>query len=216
MLRWSVRSAARASTTAVAAAVLLAAGCVADSGGTDGSSAPPTVSPTACPIEMVNACPELVALVEWGLARFDAAGLALPDIAVIHFDDDGERCDTADGWAVLSSQGYELLFCFDDPPTSAEDAVVRHAIVHELAHTWLHANLDDVDRQHFLDHAGLDTWNDLEVPWGRRGVERAAEAISWLVLDDPDAVLTLGGERELLESDAELIVAMATQRPRHP
>lgn len=214
MPRWSVAPLTRPTAIALVLGLGLGVGlgaCVADH---DVVQAPAT-SPTAMPTGLHEACPELVAMLEWGIARFDAAGLDLPDIASIRFDDDGERCDTADGWAVLSSEGYELSFCFEDPPPRSDDAAVRHAIVHELAHTWLHANLDGAERQRFLDHTGLATWNDLDVPWSRRGVERAAEALSWLVLDDPDAMLTLDADRDLLAGDAELLVTMA-DAPRHP
>ena len=45
--------------------------------------------------------------------------------------------------------------------------------------------MSDATRQAYLDYTGLTTWADRDVDWESRGIERAATAIAWGLLETP-------------------------------
>lgn len=48
-----------------------------------------------------------------------------------------------------------------------------------MAHAWTYHNLDDAARVAFVEHARLDTWGDHSYQHRVRGIDQAANAISW-------------------------------------
>lgn len=56
----------------------------------------------------------------------------------------------------------------------------------------MYATLDDAVRERFVDHVGLETWNDPMVPWDRRAVEHAADTIAWGLMDREMRMLAIG------------------------
>ena len=64
-----------------------------------------------------------------------------------------------------------------------EARLQEQVIVHELAHAWADQNLDDARRDAFVEFTGADSWNLAASEWNDRGTERAADLITWALLD---------------------------------
>ena len=101
--------------------------------------------------------------VDDALARFEAAGLLLPDLEVV-FADDVAECGGHDGLFRDRVVPWRVLVCSD----------LAFVVTHELAHAWEAANLDDDDRANYTERRGLATWNSRDAEWGERGVEDMA------------------------------------------
>jgi hypothetical protein len=142
--------------------------------------------------EVHNGSPGPDALVRWGLDRFRLAGLTPPRLGSVTFVTDAERCEGLDGWSTRSAGGERISICLHADEICADDACstwsleARLALLHELAHGWLSANLDDTERQAFVDFVGVSQWNDPDDAWIDRGVERAASTIGTGLVDDFD------------------------------
>ena len=93
-------------------------------------------------------------------------GLELPDVHIV-FTDDETAC-----------QGYMALFEHTSPGriTICTELELL-ALVHELAHAWVEAHLDDDDRDHYTEVRGYDNWNDQTAAWEDRATEDAAFVI---------------------------------------
>lgn len=136
-----------------------------------------------------------VAIVDWAIGRFDAAGLTLPPLEV-NFHVDPSGCLGNSG---LYDAGH-LDVC-----TSGQSSYARKTIVHELAHAWIDRNVPAALRSKFMRMRGTETWNDGDQPWGLRGYEQAAEVITWVVgpgltpllPDHPDPAAIEGAYRVL-------------------
>lgn len=133
--------------------------------GTETTPTPPAVSFVGAPSDRERA------MVVWGMGRFVAAGLQLPDVTVSF----PAVCRGADGRALagryLVGRG-EIELCRPS----------RRLAVHELAHAW-----DDgtnLDRPALLEQLQLDHW--YEQP-GRRstdsGGEQLALIVTWGLMD---------------------------------
>jgi hypothetical protein len=109
-------------------------------------------------------------LVEWATGRFEHAGLDLPQVEYV-FHDDLMPCGGRVGLYHASQRLLEM--CRLDRPT----------VLHELAHAWANAHLDDATRRAFMATRGLDVWHGGDVPWEQRATEHAAEIIAWALLD---------------------------------
>lgn len=142
-------------------------------------------------IEILNGSPELEAFVEWGLSRFDDAGLPLPSVASVTFVRAHTACYEVGGTARPSEAGAHITLC-----RSIDDLCLdgtcrtwaprhRQLLLHELAHPWLDEHVDRAGRTEFLDLVGLQQWWDPSDPWEERGVEWAADAIAYGLMDDP-------------------------------
>lgn len=117
---------------------------------------------------------ELTAEIESAMARFDSAGLTLPELR-IYAHATNEGC-----------QGHIGLFNGDQSGNRIDLCVrTEYLILHELAHAWEHHFMTESTREAFLDHTGLTTWNHIETDWDERGIEAAAQAIAWGLLDTP-------------------------------
>jgi hypothetical protein len=118
-------------------------------------------------------------LARWAVERFDDAGLDLPRMEIAFFDDrsgcEGRLGYYDDGVASLCRKNLDTLGARN--------------LVHEMAHGWAEANLDDADRDRFLRLRGLSTWNDPDAVWDDRGFEHAAEIVAWAISDQGDGIL---------------------------
>ena len=56
--------------------------------------------------------------------------------------------------------------------------------LHELAHPWLDAHVDEPTRDAFLEHVRLPRWADPTDAWWDRGLERAANTLAFGLLDE--------------------------------
>lgn len=114
------------------------------------------------------------ALVMAAVDRFTAVGLDLPDLEIrIHPDTDG--CGGKQGLFQARGEIGVVDLCFSR----------EFLVLHELGHAWEHFALDDRDRADFLEVSGFETWQSRDVPWSRRGIERAADAIAHGLLSAP-------------------------------
>ena len=142
-------------------------------------------------IDVFNGTPAVHAFLEWGLERFDLAGLEMPQVESVTFLEASAYCYNLGGEATSTDQGAAIILC-----RTADDVCVddhcrqwrdrdRQLWLHELAHPWLDAHTDDSIRADYLELTGLQRWSDPQDPWEERGVELAAETIAYGLMDEP-------------------------------
>lgn len=131
--------------------------------------------------------------IRWAYARFIAAGLEVPN-ATILFTTNPAICG---GYLGRFRAALNLVqICIDD---NIGESALRWLLLHELAHAWEHATLDDDHRERFRLSRGAPTWGSGEHEWTDRAVEHAAEVVAWGLFDIRLEVKPIGGD-----SDAEL------------
>ncbi len=149
-------------------------------------------------ITVYSGTPDLNRLLAWGLGRFEAAGLAPATIASATFTLYGEFCDDMRARYRSTDEGADIGFCFDESDACPNDgcasftALGRQLVLHELAHAWIEASIDESARQRFTDYAGLEVWTGQSVPWDERAVEHAAETITWGLMDQDMRLIQIG------------------------
>jgi hypothetical protein len=121
-------------------------------------------------------------LVSWAYARFELVGMELPSVD-ISFHDDTDACGGVHGRFRGSGDDRKVLVCVRDAGTFATRLERQRTLVHELAHAWDHANLDDEARRHLLPVVDAHGWYAADADWDERGVERFAETIVWGLYD---------------------------------
>ena len=114
-------------------------------------------------------------LVNHAIGRFDEQGLDLPEIDFV-FHDDLLPCDGHKGRFHRNTRTLEM--CSMDPIT----------MLHELAHAWAGENLSEQTKKDFVLSHDLDSWNNHDDEWDRRGTEHVAETIAWALATDPHHV----------------------------
>lgn len=115
------------------------------------------------------------ALVDFALGRFETQGLELPEVDFV-FHDSLLPCDGHKGMYHKTPRKLEM--CSMD----------KRTMLHELAHAWANASLTSAQMSSFVSWRNLDSWNDHDHAWERRGTEHVAETIAWALLDDPNHV----------------------------
>lgn len=137
---------------------------------------------------------EQIGLVESSMMRFSDIGLQRPPHVVVSFHDDVEQCAGNLGLSTVENQLPRIRICWSHEDPGVQRVVREQALVHEVAHVWLDANVSDISRNEFVALTGSDSWNLGSTTWTERGVERAAELLTWAALDptvlfvDTDAV----------------------------
>ena len=151
-------------------------------------------------VDVRNGTPSLAALVGWGLARFDLAELPLPTVRRVTFTDYTGYCREVEGRTLRlpdedpltgepTGGGWEIVLCMNDDDVYLDDsltepsALVRHIVLHELAHVWIEEHVDEARRERLMAWLRLPTWDDHDVAWDQRGVEWAASFIAWGLMD---------------------------------
>lgn len=137
-------------------------------------------------VEVHNGSPGAEELVRRALTRFPAARLAAPEVAVVAFDEEIHRQQcSSERWGLTLSAGSSsrIYLCFT--VAGAPTAFQQQLLLHELAHAWLWQNLPGTTRQDFQALLHLRTWDARDVPWGRRGIEHAADVIVWGISQPP-------------------------------
>jgi hypothetical protein len=153
-------------------------------------------------VVVLSGPPAAMRLATWAIGRFERAGLELPPTGIFFHPDD-EGCDgnlgVADGGLV--------------------DLCVRHAmepgpqriVLHELAHVWEAAALDDDCRERFMALRGLERWVGDEVDWKQRGAEQAAEIVAWALGDGTMSPMIDGArEPDALREGFDLLTSCGT------
>lgn len=175
-------------------------------------------------IDVRNSTAGLDRLLEWGLSRFEQAGLDHPRLTKVVFSSHVAECDSVAGRAHAGDDGWDLLICTseeeacEDTSCTTFELRARHTILHELAHVWMDDHLDDDAQEAFLEFVGLDDWLGTDRRWVERGIEHAAEMIAWGLLDSNMYVLRLGGpSTDHLTEGFELLTGVEPLQPAaHP
>jgi hypothetical protein len=129
-----------------------------------------------------------IALAKWGLSRFEHAGLVLPEVSLA-FHDDKRRCQGHNGY-FHPGRPHRIDICGFNWDRFL--VTPRKVMLHELAHVWLHNNLDEEAREAFLELRGLDIWQDAQAQWAEQGQEHAAEIMAWGLMDEEISMTSIG------------------------
>lgn len=154
-------------------------------------------------------------LVNWATERFALIGIDLPDVEV-SFHDDAEACDWNEGIYYRDDGVHRAQICIPDQGTFASDLHRRRTVIHELAHAWAEANLDDADRQRLLSVLDAKAWSTSDLAWKDRGSERFAETIVWGLYDQLRRPTLIDVSCAELNSDFQLITGHTPLGPVHP
>ena len=127
--------------------------------------------PAARPLVILGADGEHRRQISWAFERFRAAGLDdLPPLEV-HLHPARDDCKGRLG----SYRAGRIELCTMD----SSDPYERKFALHEMAHAWTEANLDQALEARFMRLRGVLGWNDPGLAWKERGIEQAAEIIAW-------------------------------------
>jgi hypothetical protein len=159
-------------------------------------------------IPIYNGTPNLNRLLAWGLGRFETAGLTPPTLASATFTLYSGFCDDMRARYRPTGEGADLGFCFDEEHACWDDSCTsftplgRRLVLHELAHAWMDATLDEIARQRYTDYAGLEVWSSKSVAWHQRAWEHAAETMTWGLMDRNINAIQIGylGPEQLSEA----------------
>jgi hypothetical protein len=109
--------------------------------------------------------------VDWAFHRFGEAGLRnLPPLEV-HLHRSRDDCN---GGLGLYYAG-RIDLCTKD----SSEPYQRKFALHEMAHAWTEANVPAEVLRAFMQRQRVAAWNDRRLPWKERGIEQAAEVITW-------------------------------------
>ena len=75
------------------------------------------------------------------------------------------------------------------------EAGPQRLVLHELAHAWEGATLDEACRDRFLQLRSLDAWAGDDIEWNQRGIEQLAEIVAWGLADGAMAPM-IDGDRD--------------------
>ena len=87
--------------------------------------------------------------------------------SAVTFSNDSADCDGHLGIFHRGTQPRRVIVCSD----------LKFVLTHELAHTWIDANVTAEIRTEFTAWLDLESWNDPDTEWDRRGEELAAYMI---------------------------------------
>ena len=161
-----------------------------------------TPPPPAADVTIDSASPAWTELVEWGVARFRAAGLELPALEVSVHADKGP-CD-GNGGLYQPGPTPRVRLCSAGRPDAR---AVKLLTLHELAHAWAEARLSEETRAALLELRGLEAWVDPALPPHEWGAEHAAEILSWGLMDEEVRIIRIyDAEPAQLEAGFELLV----------
>ena len=154
-------------------------------------------------------------LVVWATERFALVGLDLPDVQV-SFHDDPERCNWNEGIYHGDGDVHRAQICVPDQGTFASDLHRRRTLIHELAHAWERANLDDADRERMLMVLDADAWFTSDLSWEERGGERFAETIVWGLYDQLRRPTLIDASCAEIHADFQYITGHPAPGPIEP
>ena len=147
-------------------------------------AAPAAVDPIRAELPAaVELTPQEAAVVEGSHELFENAGLDLPTDLVASFHDSVEPCAGNLGLSTIENGTPRVRVCWSHDDEAVERRLQQQALVHEMAHAWADKNLDDATRDAFVEFTGSDSWNLRSSDWTERGTERAADLITWALLD---------------------------------
>lgn len=147
-------------------------------------------TPTPAPVAVVSSLGEVAdlttaqaELVTTSFERFTDAGLAAPTRVVPSFHDSIEACNGNLGLSTVEDGVARVRVCWSHEDPGVELLLQEQALMHELAHAWAKINLDDARRDAFVEFSGSASWDLAADSWNARGTERAADLVTWALLD---------------------------------
>lgn len=147
-------------------------------------------SSPSTPAEATNtvqpATAEYVEVVARATSAFDAAGLELPAVEIV-FSEDERECYGHYGVFQPARDPWRISICSELP----------FVLVHELAHAWIKANVDEATTKAYIELRNKPTWNSPQHDWRERGVEDAAFIIQQNLMVRPRCDLTDEWERRV-------------------
>lgn len=145
-----------------------------------------TVTTAGQRIEVHNGSGQANDLVRWAMARFATAKLSAPTISSIAFSEQAHRDQCSSGrWGVALDDGSSSRIYLCSAVEGTVTPFERQMLLHELAHAWIWQHLDESAKQSFVARLHLPSWDGVDVPWDRRGIEHAADVIAWGLSDTP-------------------------------
>ena len=130
------------------------------------------------------------AAVRWARDRFQEAGLSLPGRLRVTFHDGQKPCGGSQGGFTIEDGVSRVLICV--PDRHGRELKVKRTLLHEFAHAWDYAVLDDRVRAAFMSFRGSDGWlKESGLPYEEQAGEQAAETVTWGLMDEPFLVGTI-------------------------
>jgi hypothetical protein len=126
-----------------------------------------------------GADPRWLPSVESAVARFEAADLT-PVVADVHVwaaTDADVVCHSNAGWFSVANESARVDLCIDFHDSDLGALLRDKLMLHELAHAWIHLNVDQTVRSEFMHLRGAEGWNDPELTHTSRGTEMAANTV---------------------------------------
>ncbi len=147
--------------------------------------------------------------IHWALRRFQEGGLT--EMPALEFFPHDSR-DTCGGYLGLYYAG-RIDLCIE----GLLRPYARKFTLHEIAHGWIEANVDQGVIERFMRERRITAWDDRNIPWSERGAEQAAEIVTWglgegeiaPLLPTPVAAETLASLYVLLTGRAPITLAAA-------
>lgn len=148
-------------------------------------------------IEVCHGTDDMEAGIRWAMDRFAKMGLSAPPVTSVAFDPYAPSCDDSLALSTFTGATTDVLVCGDAESLCDEDGCLvdsfsRRILLHEFAHAWLNAYVDEATEGGFVALMGLSTWDDTGEPWARRGIEWAAETLAWGLHDHPVGMFAFG------------------------
>jgi hypothetical protein len=112
------------------------------------------------------------AVISRSAARFAEAGLELPSGIVTSFHDHVDDCGGNYGLSPIEAGLPRIRLCWIADNRGALLVVWEQLLVHEMAHSWVEANVDQTGRDRFVLLTGSDSWRSSAANWENRGIER--------------------------------------------
>jgi len=122
-------------------------------------------------------------VVRSALELLDDGGFELEERPVVSFHADLADCLGNLAYWQVENGVDRIWVCWNHDDAGVQRIVRTQALVHELAHAWVHAHTSETARAVFMDVVGSSSWNGADHAWGDRGVEQAADLLTWAVLD---------------------------------
>ena len=104
---------------------------------------------------------------------------------LLSFHESDADCDGNLGLSSRENGLPRLRVCLSDENPDVEAQSQLRALVHELTHAWTNENVDAATKALFVKFTESGSWRDRSTAWADRGTERAAEVMSWALLDAP-------------------------------
>lgn len=145
--------------------------------------AEPLLTATVGSVDVYNATPEQVRLVEWALNAFEEAGLPAPPVESVGFPPTEACAAGFSGMAAHNGETGSIDVCATPDAFMGEELPLtgRRSILHELGHLWTVGHTEDAIRSAFMQARGIETWS--APVWEGSGSEHAAEIIMWALID---------------------------------